>query len=210
MVPTKSVAVQVICAVPESAVTFIVGMVQLTLAGGSTTPASAACCGVPAALSDTLKVAASDPAVSPGVNVTLIVHVAPAATLDPHPFDCENSAAFAPLMLMPDPVRSSAALPVFDRVMADGGEVVPEVTSPKFSEVGLSVAMGAIDTDAAMVKESLTLPVQALESLAVTTIEKVPACVGVPLNTPELKLVPLGNAPASEKTIVPRPPVWRM
>ena len=208
MVPTKSVAVQVICAVPESAVTLIVGMVQLTLAGGRTTPASAACCGVPAALSDTLKVAASDPAVSPGVNVTLIVHVAPAATLDPHPFDCENSAAFAPLMLMPDLVRSSAALPVFDKVMADGGELVPEVTSPKFSEVGLSVATGAVDTtNGAIVKESLTLPVQALESWAVTTIEKVPDWVGVPLNTPEVKLIPLGNAPASEKAIVPRPPV---
>lgn len=54
---------------------------------------------------------------------------------------------------------------------------------------------------------SLTFPVQPLESVAVTVIGKLPACVGVPLRTPAAKVMPVGKAPFSENVTVPTPPV---
>ena len=83
-VPVKSVAVQVICAVPASPLRVIVGTVQLTLGGGRAITDSCTCCGLPLALSGTLKIAVSDPAERLGVNVTLIAQLPPAATLEPH------------------------------------------------------------------------------------------------------------------------------
>jgi hypothetical protein len=101
MVPVKSVAVHEICAVPESPDRLMVGMVQLTLGGGSAIPESCSCCGVPLALSATFNVAVSDPAERLGVNFTLITQLPPAATLVPHGLVCEKSVAFAPEILMP-------------------------------------------------------------------------------------------------------------
>src|SRR5256885_2317105 len=49
---------------------------------------------------------------------------------------------------------------------------------------------------------------QPFASVALTVIGNVPACVGVPLNTPvdELSVMPAGNAPVSLHVIVPMPP----
>jgi len=82
--PVKSVAVQTICPVPASPLREIVGTVQLTLGGGRAIPDSWVCCGLPLALSGTLKIAVSDPAERLGINVTLIAQLPPAATLEPH------------------------------------------------------------------------------------------------------------------------------
>jgi hypothetical protein len=50
-----------------------------------------------------------------GLNVTLMLQLAPLATVDPQVVVCEKSPALAPPILMPD--RLKLLPPVFDRVM---------------------------------------------------------------------------------------------
>jgi len=84
-VPVKSVAVHVICAVVVAPEKVTVGIVQLTLAGGSAIPESGTCCGVPLAMYATFNSAATMPDGGEiGVNVTLIGQLLPGATLVPH------------------------------------------------------------------------------------------------------------------------------
>jgi hypothetical protein len=63
--------------------------------------------------------------VAVGLNVTLIVQFAPAARLAPQLFVWEKSPLFVPLMAMPEPLKVSAALPVFVSVMFCEALVVP-------------------------------------------------------------------------------------
>lgn len=133
MVPVKSVAVHVICAVPESPDRAMVGMLQLTLGGGSAIPVSPTCC-VPA-LSDAFNVAVSDPAERLGANVTLIVQLLVGATPVPQVLVCKKSAAFAPEILIPEML--SALLPGLDSVTVCGAEVVPDACGRKIREAGL-------------------------------------------------------------------------
>jgi hypothetical protein len=69
--------------------------------------------GLPAALlvieRDALRVAATV-----GVKVTLMVQLAPAATLAPQVLVCAKSPGLAPVIVMP--LMDSVELPVFDRV----------------------------------------------------------------------------------------------
>ena len=51
------------------------------------------------------------------------------------------------------------------------------------------------------------LPVQPLESVAVTVIGELPVCVGVPDSVPEAKAMPEGSVPVSDQVIAPTPPV---
>ena len=71
--------------------------------------------GLPAALSLTVRVAVRVP-VAVGVNVTLIVQLPPAATLEPQLLVCAKSPLLVPVMAML--VIDSAALPEFDRFTA--------------------------------------------------------------------------------------------
>jgi len=61
-------------------------------------PVSVAVCGLPAKLSATLNVALVAP-VTVGLNVTVIVQLAPAASVAGQAFVCANNDAFAPVML---------------------------------------------------------------------------------------------------------------
>ena len=70
-------------------------------------------CGLPLALSATLTAAVNEP-LAAGVNVTLIVHLPPAATLDPQLLVCEKSLELVPVI--PMLVMLKAALPVLLRV----------------------------------------------------------------------------------------------
>jgi hypothetical protein len=110
-----------------------------------------------------------------GVNITLIAQLPPAATLEPHGFDCEKSAAFAPVMVMPDPVILSAAFPVLDRVTDCAAEVVPDACDPKVREVGFNPTAGAVG-GAVAVREKLAVEVSPLTA-AVTAM--LPDAVGV-------------------------------
>jgi hypothetical protein len=165
-----------------------VGMVQVTLAGGSAVPVSPTCCGVPLALSATFSVAVSAP-VELGVNVTLIMQLPPAATLEPHDgLTCAKSAAFAPKMLMPMPVpvMLSAALPVLESVTVCAGEVVPLTCGAKTSKVVLRLAMGA---GGVTVRGDCPKTLLLSESVTVTVSRNSPAAVGVPEMTPVLVLM---------------------
>jgi hypothetical protein len=67
-------------------------------------------CGDPTALSVTLTDAVREP-VPEGVNVTVMMQLPPASTLDPQVFVWKKSAAFAPVKVMFEMV--SVAPPVF-------------------------------------------------------------------------------------------------
>jgi hypothetical protein len=186
MVPVKSVAVHVICFVPESPDRLMVGIVQLTLGGGSAIPDSCTCCGVPLALSATFNVAVSGPAERLGVNVTLIAQLLPVATAVPHDgLVCEKSVAFAPEILMPIPVMLSGALPVFDSVTACAAEAVPDGCAVKAREVGLRLAIGA---GAVTAREKTAEKLRPFESLTIAVTENIPATVGVPERTPAVDI----------------------
>ena len=128
MVPVKSVAVHVICAVPESPDRLMVGMVQLTLGGGSAIPESCTCCGLPPALSATFNVAVSEPVERLGVNVTLIAQLLQLLRSCRMIGCCAKSVAFAPEILMPNPVplRLSGAFPVLVSVTVCAADCVPD------------------------------------------------------------------------------------
>jgi hypothetical protein len=78
-------------------------------------------CGLLDALSVTLSEAVRVPA-AVGVKVTLIVQLAPAATLDPQVFVCAKSPGSVPVRLI---LRFSCELPAAVRTMGCDGLVVP-------------------------------------------------------------------------------------
>jgi hypothetical protein len=99
-------------------------------------PESAAVCGLPAALSVTLRVPVREPA-AVGLKPTLMLQLAPAATLVPQLF----VAAKSPLAAMPEIVKAEP--PVFARVIVCDVLVVPTVWLAKLKLVGVSLATGA-------------------------------------------------------------------
>ena len=98
-------------------------------------------CGEPVALSAT-EIAAVRPPVDPGVNVTVIVQFAPAASELPQLFACPKLLALVPVTEMPVMVR--AAVPGFDSVMGSAVAAVPTSVLGKGSGLGLSTACGAV------------------------------------------------------------------
>jgi len=172
--------------VPESPDSLIVGMVQLTLGGGSAIPKSCTCCGLPLALSGTFNVAVSEPAERLGVNLTLITQLLPTGTLVPHGLVCEKSVAFAPEIPIPVPVMLSAALPVLDKVTVCAAEAVPDACAVKAREPGLKLAIGA---GGVTVRGDCAKTLLSSESVTVTVTKKSPSAVGVPEMTPVLVLM---------------------
>ena len=85
----------------------------MTICPGLPVPVSAIVCGLPAALS-AMEMAAVRVPVLVGVNVTLIVQLAPGVTEVPQSLVWLKSAAFAPVTETLE--TSSAPVPVFDSV----------------------------------------------------------------------------------------------
>jgi len=104
-------------------------------------PESATVCGLPAALSATLRFAARAPTAF-GANFTLIAQLALAARLAGHVLVWVKSAAFAPVMEIP--VIVSAALPVFVSVTVWAALVVPTLCDANVKVVGERLATGAL------------------------------------------------------------------
>jgi len=104
-------------------------------------PASATDCGLPAALSAKLTAAVRAPD-AVGLNVTLIVQFALAASDAGQALLSAKSPAFAPVSEMP--VIASAALPEFVSVTVCAGLAVFSASEPNVSEVGASVTAGAV------------------------------------------------------------------
>ena len=75
--------------------------------------------------------------VAAGVKVTLIVQLAPAATLLPQVWVCAKSPGLDPVKLKP--VILSVAVPLLVRVTVFGALVVPCFWSPKERELGESL-----------------------------------------------------------------------
>jgi hypothetical protein len=101
-------------------------------------PDNVTVCGLPAALSVTFKSALRAP-VAVGLNVTLIVQLALAASELPHVLVCAKSPGSRPASVML--VIVIAVVPTFFRVAVMTELVVPTVTFPKLRLVGVSSAV---------------------------------------------------------------------
>jgi hypothetical protein len=103
-------------------------------------PLSVAVCGVPLALSitltDALKLAAEA-----GVNVTAIVQVDPAASVEAQVVVWAKSAVFVPMTLTPEMDR--VAVPGFDNVNVCAALVLPTIVLGKDTVDGVNTACGA-------------------------------------------------------------------
>jgi len=126
--------------------------------------------GEPVEFDVSVNVAERRPAAA-GVNLGLIVQLAPAASAPPtgQLFVCENSMALVPVKLtMP---KVSGALPVLDKLMARGALGVLRVTAPKSTATGARVATGTNGVGAVPVPET-------------PTVWGLPAAVEVTVTTP--------------------------
>ena len=104
-------------------------------------PERATVCGLPAASSATERVAVRAPPPL-GVNVTLIVQLAPAARVAPHVVVLAKLFAFVPVIVIP--VMAIAALPVFDSVTLRAALVTFTSWFPNASDVGDRLATGLV------------------------------------------------------------------
>jgi len=109
-------------------------------------PESGTVCGLPGALLAMLSVAERVPA-AVGVKVTVIVHEAPAASVDPQVVVRAKSPALVPVMLVP--LMVNEADPVLVRVTVRGALVVPTAWAAKTSVEGFSETAAAPDASAA-------------------------------------------------------------
>ncbi len=124
-------------------------------AGAVPVPLKLAVCGVPGSLSETDTVAVLVP-VAVGVNVTLIVQDAPAASELPQLFVWAKSELFVPVMLIP--LMKSAAVLAFDKVIVWATLVVWMDWFPKEREPGDRSADGAGPRPILVIKASKLPP----------------------------------------------------
>jgi hypothetical protein len=104
--------------------------------------------GLPVALSVIVTAPVRPPA-AVGVNVTLMVQEAPAASEVPQAFVCAKS----PVATMPE--IASGAVPVLESVTVWAAEVVPTSCPVKVSDVGESAAVGAVTASVAAADAAL-------------------------------------------------------
>ena len=100
-------------------------------------PDNATFCGLPAALSVTLSAAVRVPSTA-GVNLALMLQVAPAASELPQVWVCAKSPALVPIIAMP--VMVKVVVPTFFRLTVFGRLVVPSPIEPKLKLIGESFA----------------------------------------------------------------------
>ena len=112
-------------------------------------PVNATVCGDPVALSAMLTEAFSVPPTD-GLKLTVMVQLAPAATLAAQVLASENEVALVPVTVIPWPVplRLSAALPVFFRVMACVVAATPTTVLGNVRLDGVRLTAGALDVAA--------------------------------------------------------------
>jgi len=113
---------------------------RLTAGADTPVPVKLSVCGLPVALSVMVSEALREP-VADGVNVTLIVQLAPAPTLVWQLFVWAKSPEFVPLRAMLDMLRE--ALPVFESITLCAALVEPVPCWPNVRLVGERLAMGA-------------------------------------------------------------------
>jgi hypothetical protein len=177
-------------------------------------PESATVCGLPEALSVKLSVPAAAPS-SVGVNVTLTVHVLPAASVDSHVLVEIAKLSLAAILPM-----SSVVVPVFFTVTVLAALVVSTAWSPKLSEVGenttvvpelvvivsVSVVV-AVRLPDVPVMVTVALPVVAVVLAVSTSVLVLVAGFGLkvavtPLGKPEAESVTLPLNPSSGVIVI--------
>src|SRR5579863_374412 len=148
-------------------------------------PLNATVCGLPVALSAISNVAVRAPAAC-GVNSTLIVQLAPAASVPVglHPplvFGCGTlkSSASAPLVV--NPAKLTAAVPVFVTITLNAALVVLIACEPNVNDVGVTVTVAAPGVPVPVKVTVCGLPV----ALSVNVIVPVRVPVAVGLNVIE-------------------------
>jgi phage tail protein X len=151
------------------------------------TPLSVTFCGLPAALSVMLNAAVRVPD-AVGLNLTLIVQLAPAANEVPQVVVWEKSPAFVPVIAIVVIVK--LAVPVFFRVAVVAALVVPIAWVEKDRLVGDRVTTGPL----------LRLKVAVRDLAAVILTEQLPDPVQAPLQPANVEPV---AAPAVRVTTVP-------
>lgn len=135
----ESVIGNAVAAVPTSVFGNARGFGVSVACGAVPVPAITADCGEPVALSATETTALRLP-VAAGVNVTVIVHVAPTARELPQLLLWVKLLAFVPVTEMPEIV--SAAVPGFESVIGRAVAEVPASVLANASGFGFSVACG--------------------------------------------------------------------
>jgi hypothetical protein len=148
-------------------------------------PLNATACGLPVALSAISNVAVRVPAAC-GVNSTLIVQLAPAASVPAavHPppelgSGTLKSSASAPLVV--NPAKFTAAVPVFVTITLDGALVVLIACAPNVKPLGVTVTVAAPPVAVPVSVTVCGLPV----ALSVNVIVPVRVPVAVGLNVIE-------------------------
>ena len=131
--------------------------------------------GLPAALSETLRLAFRV-CLALGLKVALIVQFAPAATLDPQVLVCEKSPVFDPVKEVL--VIDNVAVPVLVSVTVLGLLFLPTRMVPKFKEVGERLTAGVPDVPVPVRPTVCGL----LPALSVTETEAARVSVAVGLN----------------------------
>jgi hypothetical protein len=171
-------------------------------------PVITADCGDPVALSAT-EIAALRLAAVVGVNVTVMVHVPPAAREAPQLFVCPKLLAFVPVTEMP--VMVSGAVPGFDSVIGNAVAAVPTSVFGNASGFGLSVACGCVPAPvitalcgepvALSATEIAALRLAAVVGVNVTEIVQVPPAASEP---PQLFVCPklLALVPVTEMPLM--------
>jgi len=165
-------------------------------------PERVAVCGLPVALSVRVTEAAKDP-LAAGMNVTLTVQLAPAATLPPQLLLCAKSPGFAPVSLML--LMLKAALPVLLSVEVWAELVVPTAWLPKARVVGDKLAVGCPTPTPVPDKEMLRVRLRALVTIDTLPVT-LPAAAGAKLTSKVVPwLTPRVRGNASPLTLKPVP-----
>jgi len=118
----------------------LVGERLMVVAGATPVPVKLTVCGLPLALSVMVSDALRDPA-AVGVNVALIVQLAPAPTLLPQLFVCAKSPGFAPPIAMLEML--SEALPMLESVTICAALVELALCWPNVRLAGCRLTTGA-------------------------------------------------------------------
>jgi hypothetical protein len=166
----ESVIGSAVAAVPTSVLGKASGFGLSTACGAVPIPVRAAVCGDPVALSTT-EIAALRLPLAAGVNVTVMVQLAPAAREAPQLFDWPKLVAFVPVTEML--VMVSAAVPPFDRVIGSDVADVPISVPGNASGFGLSAACGvgaAVPVPVKVMVCGEPLALSATESVAVKPV----------------------------------------
>lgn len=119
--------------------------------------------------------------VAVGLKMTLIVQLAPAATLAPQVLVCEKSPLFVPVMMIPEPLKVRVAFPVLDNVTFCAALVVPTGWLVKVTLDEDSPTTGAIPVPDNETLCGLPLALSVMLTLAV----RLPVAVGLKMTLME-------------------------